>query len=462
MYRSFFVSLCLRGSISCTNEPNFVSALIRSIRPNPRSILQGKKLKTDPLSAPSLWRHRDFLWLWGGQSVSLLGSQIGGTALQFVAILTLGASPVQLGWLTVANALPVLICGLLAGVWVDRLRRRPLLIAANLGRGLLLLTIPAAALLGVLGMGQLYWVAALVSLLGLFFDLAWPAYLPSLVKPEQLLEGNSKLSISESVAEIGGPGIGGLLVETLSPPLALLADAASFFISSLSLAAIRTPEPAPPPRDLRQHPVAQLMADVREGLAVAFGQPILRALLLSAATQSITNGIIGTLYALYMVGTLGISPLAVGLIVGVGGVSALGGAFLAEPLTRRYGIGRALIGSRLVGFVFNSLMVLAFGPHALVLVLLVLSQAADATWTIYAITETSLQQSITPNRLLGRLHASIRFITALLLPVGGLLGGYLGQTIGLRAAIGVGLLIGAAATLWLIFSPVRGMRGVGE
>ena len=265
---------------------------------------------TDLPPPPTLWQQRDFLWLWGGQSVSLLGSQIGGTALQFVAILTLGASPVQLGWLTVADALPVLICGLLAGVWVDRLRRRPLLIAANLGRGLLLLTIPAAALLGVLGMGQLYWVAALVSLLGLFFDLAWPAYLPALVRPEQLVEGNSKLSISDSVAEIGGPGIGGLLVQLFSPPLALLADAASFFVSSLSLAAIRTPEPPPPPRDLSQHPVTELMADVAEGLAVAFGQPVLRALLLSAATQSITNGIIGTLYTAAGIGTLAGPTLA--------------------------------------------------------------------------------------------------------------------------------------------------------
>lgn len=414
-------------------------------------------MTSDSQPTNSLRQEQDFLWLWGGQTVSLFGSQIGGTALQFVAILTLSASPVELGWLTVAGHLPVLLFSLPAGVWVDRLRRRPLLIAANLGRGLLVLTIPVAALLGLLGMGHLYAVAALVGVLALLFDVAWPAYLPSLVQPEQLVRANSALSASDSVAEIGGPGIGGLLVELIGPPLTLLADAFSFFVSAVTLAAIRTPEPPPPP-PADAHPVASLWAEIREGMAFALGHPVLRALLLNAATQSITNGIIGTLFALYMVETLGITPLVVGLIVSVGGVSALGGAFLATPIARRYGIGGALIGSKLVSFLFNSLMVLAAGPQPLVLALLVLSQAADATWTVYGITETSLQQSITPNRLLGRLHASVRFLTGLLLPVGGLLGGYLGQTIGLRAAIGVGLLISLSATLWLVFSPLRGME----
>lgn len=414
-------------------------------------------MTSDSQPTNSLRQERDFLWLWGGQTVSLFGSQIGGTALQFVAILTLSASPVELGWLTVAGSLPVLLFSLPAGVWVDRLRRRPLLIAANLGRGLLVLTIPVAALLGLLGMGHLYAVAALVGVLALLFDVAWPAYLPSLVQPEQLVRANSALSASDSVAEIGGPGIGGLLVELIGPPLTLLADAFSFFVSAVTLAAIRTPEPPPPP-PADAHPVASLWAEIREGMAFALGHPVLRALLLNAATQSITNGVIGTLFALYMVDTLGITPLVVGLIVSVGGVSALGGAFMAGPIARRYGIGGALIGSKLVSFLFNSLMVLAAGPQPLVLALLVLSQAADATWTVYGITETSLQQSITPNRLLGRLHASVRFLTGLLLPVGGLLGGYLGQTIGLRAAIGVGLLISLSATLWLVFSPLRGME----
>lgn len=414
-------------------------------------------MTSDSKSTNSLRQERDFLWLWSGQTVSLFGSQIGGTALQFVAILTLSASPVELGWLTVAGSLPVLLFSLPAGVWVDRLRRRPLLMAANLGRGLLVLTIPGAALLGLLGMGHLYAVATLVGVLALLFDVAWPAYLPSLVRPRQLVRANSALSASDSVAEIGGPGIGGLLVELIGPPLTLLADAFSFFVSAVSLAAIRTPEPPPPP-PATAHPVASLWAEIREGMAFALGHPVLRALLLNAATQSITNGVIGTLFALYMVETLGITPLVVGLIVSVGGVSALGGAFLAGPIARRYGVGGALIGSKLVSFLFNSLMVLAAGPQPLVLALLVLSQAADATWTVYGITETSLQQSITPNRLLGRLHASVRFLTGLLLPVGGLLGGYLGQTIGLRAAIGAGLLISLSATLWLVFSPLRGMK----
>jgi MFS family permease len=208
-----------------------------------------------------LWRNRDFMPLWAGQTISKFGSQIGDGALQFAAILVLGASPVQLGLLAAARTAPVLLFGLLAGAWVDRLRRRPILIAADLGRGLLLCSIPAAALLGVLGMEQLYIVTALVSLMSLFFDVAYQSYLPALVRRDQLVEGNSKLSISDSVAEIAGPPLGGGLVQLISAPLAILIDALSFLASALALALIRVREPVPPPAQ-RQH----IWHDIVEGL----------------------------------------------------------------------------------------------------------------------------------------------------------------------------------------------------
>jgi predicted MFS family arabinose efflux permease len=203
-----------------------------------------------------------------------------------------------------------------------------------------------------------------------------------------------------------------------------------------------------------------IIHEISEGVRVILADPILRALLGCAATSSLTSGIIGTLYALYMVQELGLSPLWMGIVIGVGGVSALVGAFLAQPVTRRFGIGPAMIGARLVAMATSSLMVLAWGPPLVILPLLMLSQAADATWSIYGINETSLRQAITPHYLLGRVNASERFLTGIIFPVGALLGGLLGQTIGLRAAITIGLLIGALATLWLVFSPVRKLEKI--
>ncbi|CAN5830324.1 MFS transporter [soil metagenome] len=413
------------------------------------------------LQRTGLWQHPDFIRLWAGQTISAFGSQIGGTALTFTAILTLHATPLQLGWLETARALPVLLIGLLAGVWVDRLRRRPVLIVADIGRALLLTTIPIAALLGVLSMAQLYGVAALVGALALFFDVAYPSYLPSLVKPDELVEGNSKLSMTSAVAEIGGPGLGGALVQLITPPFAILFDACSFLFSALSLGLIRGREPAPIRHTSTdaERPTG-IIHEITEGVRVTLKDPILRALLGCAATSSLTSGIIGTLYALYIVQELGLSPLWMGIVIGVGGVSALIGAFLAAPVTRRVGIGPAMIGARLVAMAVSSLMVLAWGPPQVILPLLLLSQAADATWSIYGINETSLRQAITPHHLLGRVNASERFLTGIIFPVGALLGGLLGQTIGLRAAITIGLLIGALATLWLIFSPVYKLKQI--
>ncbi len=408
-----------------------------------------------------LWRHPDFVRLWLGQAVSLLGSQIGSTALTFTAILALGATPVQLGYLATARAVPVLLFGLLAGVWVDRTRRRPLMILADLGRALLLLTIPAAALFGVLRIEQLYVVTALVSALAVFFDVAYPAYLPSLVKSEQLVEGNSKLSMNESLAEIIGPALGGMLVQAVTAPFAILFDAVSFLLSALSLGLIQTKEPrlATGPQD-GEATTAGVVQEIREGLQMTFGNPILRALLGSAVMVSFSGGIIGTLYTLYLVQELGLTPFLLGIVVGVGGVSALGGAFIVTRVTHRFGIGRTLIGARLISVVTSTLMVLAWGPLPVVLTLLLLSQAADAVWSIYAINEVSLQQALTPPQLLGRVHASVRFLTGIVFPAGALLGGMLGQTIGLRGAISVGLLIGGLSALWLIFSPVRTLEKI--
>jgi MFS family permease len=408
----------------------------------------------------SLWRHGDFAKLWVGQTISQLGSHIGGAALGFTAILALNATPLQLGVLSAVRAAPVLLLGLLAGVWADRLRRRNILIAADLGRALALMAVPLAAALGALHIEVLYVVAAIVAGLAVFFDVAYPSYVPSLVSPEQLVRANSSLSASESLAEIAGPGLGGALVQLLTAPFAVAFDALSFVVSALSLSAIRTQEAQPHGDERRRAPtsIGAMLREAADGLRVSLTHPVLRALLGNDALSSIAGGVIGTLYAVYVVRELGLTPLLMGVVIGIGGMSALLGAFLAERVVKRFGLGKTLIGAGVLGWAASFLIVAAQGPLSVTLPLLIASQAADVMGAIFAINALSLRQATTPNQLLGRVNAGVRVTEGVLLPVGALIGGVLAELIGLRAAMAVGMLIGAFALLWIVFSPIRRMQ----
>jgi MFS family permease len=404
-----------------------------------------------------LWRHPDFMKLWLGQTVSQFGSHITGAALPFVAFLTLGATPVQLGILGAMGSLPILLFGLVAGVWVDRLRRRPILIGADLGRALILGTIPLAAVLGALRIELLYVVAALVGILTVFFDVAYATILPSLVPRRQLVEANSKLGSSSALAEIGGPSLAGFLVQLISAPFAILIDAVSFLVSAAGIGLIRTAEPPPPPRGERQH----LGRDIAEGLRLVAGQPILRALAGSAATSTFFGNFIGVLYSIYCVQELGIPPALVGIMIGLGGVGAFFGTLVTGSVTRRLGVGRSIIGAILFATVINAAIPLAWGPPLLVAGILMATQViGDIAWPVHSINEQSLRQALVPDRLLGRANASMQFLIGGVAPLGALLGGWLGETIGMRPTLGIaigGLLL---STLWLIFSPVRTLRAM--
>jgi MFS family permease len=404
-----------------------------------------------------LWRHPDFMKLWLGQTVSQFGSHITGAALPFVAFLTLGATPVQLGILGAMGSLPILLFGLVAGVWVDRLRRRPILIGADLGRALILGTIPLAAVLGALRIELLYVVAALVGILTVFFDVAYATILPSLVPRRQLVEANSKLGSSSALAEIGGPSLAGFLVQLISAPFAILIDAVSVLVSAAGIGLIRTAEPPPPPRGERQH----LGRDIAEGLRLVAGQPILRALAGSAATSTFFGNFIGVLYSIYCVQELGIPPALVGIMIGLGGVGAFFGTLVTGSVTRRLGVGRSIIGAILFATVINAAIPLAWGPPLLVAGILMATQViGDIAWPVHSINEQSLRQALVPDRLLGRANASMQFLIGGVAPLGALLGGWLGETIGMRPTLGIaigGLLL---STLWLIFSPVRTLRAM--
>src|SRR4051795_11266543 len=224
-----------------------------------------------PMVTPSLWRHGDFMKLWLGQTVSELGSVVTRTAVPLVALLVLGAGPFEMALLVVSASLAVLLVGFFAGAWVDRLRRRPLLIWADVLRAVLLFSIPAAYLAGALRIEQLYVVVFVEGCLGAFFDAAYPAYVPSLIGVDRVIDGNSKLATSSSLAEIGGPGLAGGLVQLIGAPFAILVDAISFAVSAVSLLLIRTPEPARPPRT----DVTPIGREIVEGLRTLLGNAVL-------------------------------------------------------------------------------------------------------------------------------------------------------------------------------------------
>jgi MFS family permease len=398
-----------------------------------------------------LWQNANFVKLWTAETISVFGSMVSGAALSFTAILFVNATPTQLGLLRVADLLPKFLAGLIAGVWADRLRRRPIMVAADIGRALLLVTIPAAAFLGRLRIEQIYAVTFLTGLLTLFFDIANRSYLPTLIRREELVAGNSKLTASASVAEFGGFSLAGWLVQWLTGPIAVLVDAVSFLFSALFLGMIRAPEPPPVPHAER----LGMKQEVMEGLRVVLRDRILFSLAVTTLILSLSGGMIGTVIAVFMVRTLGFKPGVLGMIWAVGGVTSLLGAMAAGPLARRLGIGPTLT----LGLFFSSLGTLltplAHGATLFSGALLVGNQMiTDPAHTIYEINQRSLRQSIAPDRVLGRVNASLEFVSLGAALVGSLAGGCLGGEIGLRptlfAAVGGSFL----AALWLFLSPV--------
>lgn len=394
-------------------------------------------------SKESLWRHANFVRLWFGQTISSFGSQIGGGALRFTAILLLAATPWQLSFLSIAALLPTLLLGLLAGVWIDRLRKRPLLVAADVSRALILLVVPLAFVAGMLRIEVLYVVAASTGVFAMLFDIAYRAYLPHVVGRAQLVEANSKLGVSESLAEIAGPPLGGVLVQLISAPFAVLFDALSFLGSALLIGLIRRPEPisAATKRE-------SAFREARTGLRAVAASPLLRSLLGAAATRSFAGGIISTLYDLFLLRELELPPAAIGLSIGVGGVSALGGALLTERVVARFGAGRTLRWTMALAGI-ELVIPFAHGPMEVALPMILLAQATDAIGTIAEITALSTRQQHTTNALLGRVDAGFAVATTAALLLGTLAAGVLAELVGVRWALGCGIAILVVAPLWV-------------
>jgi predicted MFS family arabinose efflux permease len=404
----------------------------------------------------TLWRHRDFLKLWAGQTISELGSRITREGLPLTAVLVLHATPAQMGLLAALGGISVMLFGLVAGVWVDRLRRRPILIGTDLGRAVLLCTVPLAAMWHTLGMAQLYAIAALAGILTVFFDVAYQSYLPSLVGREQLIEGNTRLVMSSTAAEIAGPGMTGILVQLITAPFAILLDAISFLFSAAMLLLIRTPEPLPV-----RHGHDDLWQETLGGLQFIRRHPLLRPLAARSITLFFSGGAMGALYVLYAIDTLGLNPAMLGITIAMGGVGGTLGSLLSSRAVRRFGLGPMLIASALLTSAGSLLMPLAHGSVPVAMAFLIGQQlVGDFGFAIYFINEMSLRQAAAPDNVLGRVNAGMQLMARGVTPIGALVGGLLGSWIGLRPTMTLACAGIALSAVWLIWSPIRRLRSL--
>jgi MFS family permease len=406
-----------------------------------------------PIKRTILWQQPDFIKLWTGQTISLLGSAITTLALPLTAISILHADAQQMGFLFALSQIPPLLFGLIVGAWVDRIHRRPLLILADLGRAILLVLIPLASILHLLHIEVLYTVSFLTATLSVIFTIASRSFLPSLVQNEHLIEGNSALQLSQSAAQIVGPNLAGTLIQLVTAPMAILGDSLSFILSVLFVWRIRGVEQ--PIQKHQQH----LWREIGEGLRAVMNNPILRALAASNGTANIFWGAQLAILLLYMTRQLGINAIWLGIIYTSGNVGFLLGTLLAKRVVRYCGLGPALILTPLVSIIGAFLIPLAHGSLVAIIITLIIAQLLMVgPLIIYHIHEISLRQIITPNEMQGRINATMQVISWATTPVGALLGGWLGESIGLRPTLFIvagGLIL---AQPWLLFSPLRGLR----
>lgn len=412
------------------------------------------------MTAESLWQHPDFLKLWTGQTVSRLGSVVTRTALPLVALLALGAGPLQLAYLVISASAAVLVVGLVAGAWVDRLRRRPILIWTDVIRAALLFWIPVASAAGVLRIEQLYAVAFIEAGLASLFNAAYPAYVPSLIGTDRVVDANSKLATSTSLAEIGGPGFAGALVQVVGAPFAMLVDALSFVVSAISLTVIRAPEPSRPPRTA----ATRIGGEIVEGLSLVRRHSILVPL----ATRSILAHMFGAfyavLYSLYLLRELHLDPLLLGIVISAGGVGSLVGSVFAARVIRRLGIGPAIIWTAIGSSTLGVLTPLAQGPVALATLMVFLPQLiGDGLQTIEGVGELSLVQGVVPDTILGRVNATLEVVShGIGFPLGALSAAFVAEQLGVRSAIAIGWAGMAASILFLVLSPLMRLRTAAD
>lgn len=396
----------------------------------------------------NLWRHADFLRMWAAQAVSAFGARITREGLPLAAVLTIEATPFELSVLAALSMGPGLVVGLLAGGYVDRSRRRPILIAMDILRAVILMTVPAAAWSGLLAMPQLYVVAACVGAASVLFDIADNAYLPSLIASDDLIEGNAKINATGSVAEIGGPALSGVLFQLLTVPVAIAVNAATYVVSAGFLAAIQTP---PPPLD----EAPSLREDMALGLSAIIRDPFVRPIFVITLAEAFFGSFLAGLYVLYAIETLGLTPAMMGLTIAVGGLGALAGAVLGPVLVERLGVGRTILLAALGYGAVSVLIPLAQGePWLAMLVLMIAQFVGDGLAVAGSVVAVSLRQTVLPLNIMGRVGAAFHVGTGSLAVLGALLGGALATTLGIRETLFIAAAGLVLAPIWAMLSPL--------
>jgi MFS family permease len=406
-----------------------------------------------------LWSHPDFLKLWTGQTISEFGSQISALAIPLLAVVSLHVSPFEFSVLGVLGFLPFILFALPAGVWVDRLPRRPILIAGDLARAVLLALVPILWAAGALRMWHLLVLQFVIGIFTVFFDVAYQSYLPALIEREHLVDGNSKLQLTVSISAVAGPSVSGVLIGAITAPYAVVADAVSYVVSGAFMLRMRHRELPPQLEPGESHP--RMWPQVKEGLAWVVRNPWLRSIAACTGSSNFFSTLANSILVYYMVRGLHLSAFAIGAVFAVGSAGSIVGALVTNRLNGWIGVGPTIVGTIAVGCVAGLAYPLA--PRSFPLPLLMLGSAAFGFGAVsYNITQVSLRQAITPERLQGRMNAAMRWIVWGTIPLGTLLGGGIATWWSLRGALWVGALGGLVAILPVALSSVRSIREMPE
>ena len=409
-----------------------------------------------------LLRQADFQRLWVGETISQFGSQVSLLAIPYIATVLLKATAFEVALLGALQFLPFMLFTLPAGAWVDRLRRRPILISGDLVRVVALGTIPAAWGLGVLTIWQLYLVSFAAGIATVFFDVAYQSYLPSLVGREALVEGNAKLQASEASAQVVGPGLGGALIGLVGAPFAIIGDALSYLASAVFVSRIRQSEPHPE-EERRAAGLARepLRSQIAEGLRFVLDDPHLRAIAGATSSSNLFGNVVYAIIPVYLYRELGLSAATASVIFGTGALGALTGAVVANQIAARVGLGRTIIGSIALGG--PAMLLVPLAPHDAPVAWLVVAVAVGGFGSVvYNINQVSYRQAISPAAIQGRMNATMRFLVWGTIPIGAILGGLVATVVGVHSAIWIGAFGSCLPFLFVLLSPVRSLRTMPE
>ncbi len=404
-----------------------------------------------------LFHHHDFRQLFIGDTISQVGTQLSMLALPVLAVRVLDANEFQMGLLGFFEFLAFLVVGLPAGAWVDRWRKQWVLITGDVVRALALASLPLAWLLDVLTLAQMFAVAVVIGVCTVFFDVAYQSYLPDIVEPVHIGEGNAKLQASQSVAMIGGPAVAGGLIKLIGAPLTIAIDAVSFLLSAVFVRRIQHVD-TPPPREERR----PLLVEIREGLSFVLSNPLLWRITACTGTANFFSSMTGALLVLYCLRDLHLDEGHIGLAMGVGAVGGLLGALLTPRINALIGEGRSIPVTSLFWIPAGFLMPLAGTVIPPMVALTVSSLLITFAVVVYNVTQVSFRQRLCPRPLLGRMNASIRFIVWGTMPLGSLVGGVLGEALGVRPVFWIALVGSAVAALPVLFSPLVSMRDLPQ